>query len=94
MDPKVILEWFVATVLPLLITALMTYCVGIARARLKDVADETLRKRLDDLVQAAEQMIPDDGQAKLNHVWSALPKVGRDVIEAAVYRNFNAKVGG
>jgi len=82
-----VFEWFLRTVLPLLLTWLMAELIRLARRKAQEVEDAILRAKLLELVRAAEQMIPDPGagQARFNHVRALVPlNTTREQIEAAV----------
>jgi phage terminase Nu1 subunit (DNA packaging protein) len=82
-------ESFQKYVLPVLISWAIAEAIRLARVYAAKIKDEALRAHLEELVAAAEQMVPktqaNANDAKLAQVQAAVPKVPRENIEAAVY---------
>ena len=85
-------EWLVQVVVPGLGAALLVALTAFVREYAKQMKDERVRKVLELLVQAAEQLYgPGKGEAKRRFVrekmkQSGLADQGREALEAAVYK--------
>ncbi len=77
-------------VLPVLVSVLVLYLVGIAKEYVGQIKDEKLRLLIEELIRAAEQIYgAAQGAAKYEYVVEGLrvkgKRAGRAAIEAAVY---------
>jgi hypothetical protein len=85
-------EWLMQVVVPGLGAALLVALVAFVREYAKQMKDERVRKVLELLVQAAEQLYgAGKGEAKRRFVrekmkQNGLQDLGREALEAAVYK--------
>jgi hypothetical protein len=89
---EIVTEWLVQVVVPGLGAALLVAAIAFVREYAKQMKDERVRKVLEALVQAAEQLYgPGKGEAKRRFVrekmkQNGLGELGREALEAEVYR--------